>query len=138
MALQFRLGDGRYFSTMKPFTFPSVRSDQLCVIIKSPIMHVAHYSLVEVKGVLVNFSSEQLRLGSHLGMNLMGTLNTGIPNMLAPHTSTGEMVLFQLQVNRDEFDPIENMKVGSLAFEYFDEKGTKYRTEPSVFQVILR
>jgi hypothetical protein len=123
---------------MKPFTFPSVRSDQLCVVIKSPIMHVSHYSIVDVKGVVVNFSSEQITLGSHLGMNLSGTLNIGIPKVLGPHTSTDEIVLFQLRVDRDEFDPIENMKVGSLAFEYFDEKDTKYRTEPAVFQVILQ
>jgi hypothetical protein len=97
-----------------------------------------HYSLVDVKGVIVNFSSEQLRLGSPLGMNASGPFNNAIPQVLPAHSATGELVLFQMQINRDDFDPIENMKVGSLAFEYADAKGTKYRTEPVVFQIILQ
>ena|SRR5947209_18467010 len=94
---------------------------------------------------LVNFSSEDIHIVSRgFGVGLQATPgiktkeNRNLPNMLPAHSSTGEILLMTLEINRDGFEAIENMMIGSYHFGYTDSSGTMYQTAPALFQLILQ
>ena len=121
--------------------FPNQRDDQFGVIITDPIQHVRHYTVAEIRGVIVNFSSEELYVGS-IGFggtgNVRGKANPHIPKTLPAHSSTGEILLLTVEINIDDFDPIENMKVCDFHFDYADSSGGRYRIPRALFQLILQ
>lgn len=113
------------------------RLDQLCVIISNPIRHVRHYTLEEIKGVIINFSSEDLYIGAKSWGNVSGKVSAAIPNKINAHSSTGEILLLTVEINRDQIDPIENMVIGTFGLQYHDRSGNNYATEKAVFQLLL-
>ncbi|HEY0763006.1 MAG TPA: hypothetical protein VGD61_11615 [Pyrinomonadaceae bacterium] len=60
---------------------------------------------------------------------LRGYPHPYIPNVLLAHSSTGEIVLLTLEINRDEIDPYENLILGGFGFQYSDAAGKSYATE---------
>src|ERR1044072_8424258 len=115
------------------------RHDQIAIIVCNPIRHVRHYTQEEIKGVIVNFSSDDLYLGAISWGNVRGGhVNRNIPKVFPAHSSTGEIVLLTLDINRDDIDPVENMVVGRFGFQYSDASGTRYATESGVFQLLLQ
>ncbi|MGA9997416.1 MAG: hypothetical protein WBP93_18500 [Pyrinomonadaceae bacterium] len=126
-------------------SFPVKRADQACVIISEPILYVKHYTIVEVKGVFVNFSPEDIYIAATgfglvpqatPGIKAVGNQNT--PSTLAAHSSTGEILLITLEINRDAFDPIENMMIGTYHLQYTDSSSASYLTAPALFQLLLQ
>ena len=118
------------------------RVDQIAITIRNPSRHVRHYTPEEIRGVIINFSPEDLYIGaissgSPLG-GLRGHPHPDIPKVLPAHSSTGEIVLLTLEINRDEIDPYENLILGSFAFQYSDAAGKSYATERALFHLLLR
>lgn len=131
-AISVYMEEGLYMS------FPVKRVDQLCVVISDPILLVQHYTLVDIKGVIINFSSEELYIGSTSWGGVTGKLNPNITNTLPAHSDTGEIVLLTLEINRDDIDPIENMIIGNFILNYNVSSGERYTTAPALFQLILQ
>jgi hypothetical protein len=118
-------------------SFPVNRVDQLCIVISEPIQHVKHYTIVEIRGVLVNFSSEELYVVGISSGGIAGKVSKSMPSVMPAHSATGEILLLTIEVNRDEFDPIENMVIGNIRLQYSGASGAMYLTAPALFQLIL-
>ncbi len=125
-------------------SFPNKRVDQVCVVISEPFLQVKHYTIAEVRGVVVNFSSDEIyiadrgmSLGPQSPPGITNKVNPDIPSILPAHSSTGEILLITLEINRDSFDAIENMMVGSIILHYTDSSRTMYQTAPALFQLLL-
>lgn len=118
------------------------RLDQIAIVICNPTRHVMHYTLEEIKGVIINFSSEDLYVGSKSWGSLLGRVQAHVhpdfPNVLPAHSSTGEIVLLNLEINRNDVDPYDNMILGRFGFQYSDASGKSYAPESALFQLILR
>lgn len=126
-------------------SFPVQRVDQLSIVISNPTHQVRHYTIAEIKGEIINSSSEELYIGSKswgfnslCGPGIPGKVNPNIPSVVSAHSTTGEIRLLTLEINIDAFDAVENMTVGNFSLEYHDSSGTRYRTAPALFHLILQ
>ena len=118
------------------------RVDQIAIIICNPVRHVRHYTLEEIRGVIINFSPDDLYIGAKSWGSVQGRIRGNahpeIPKVLAAHSSTGEIVLLTLEINREDIDPYENMIVGRFGFQYYDAARNNYATEAALFQLLLQ
>lgn len=115
------------------------RDDQLNVIINNPKQSAKHYSLVEVRGIIINTSDEEIHIVAHSWSNVQSTSRIGqdIPSAVPPKFETQELVLLTIEVNKDDIDPIEDMFQGSFKLQYADGSGVNYITKPALFEVSL-
>lgn len=126
-------------------SIPEQRVDQLCVVISNPVLQVRHNTNVEIRGLIVNFSPQELHVIAH-GWGLSPVAEPGIPGQASPsfpsvlpaRQATAEMTLLTLQINLDAFDAIENMMVGNIYIQYGDASGAMFKTAPALFQLILQ
>lgn len=114
------------------------RSDQLIIVLNNPTQKVKHFSLVEIKGCIVNLSSDTLIIISKsFSTYCKGRLNPNIPNVFPPKFSTDELILLTIEIDKNEIDPIENMFVGNIRLQYRDSSEKMYLTAPALFQLYL-
>jgi hypothetical protein len=115
------------------------RVDQIGIIISNPFQTSRHYSIVEVNGLIVNFSNETLYITSHsYSSSCKSRMNPNIPKELLAHSSTEIINLLTIEFNKNDIDPVENVNLGHIQLQYRNSSGESFITSPTLFSIFLQ